>query len=138
MQVQLLMFLGTLQILMVMQPSADYEQVIFQLPKLNHLYMMGCKDFVAVDHMRTKCPSTCEFVTESLKAYSMMMKHAKTYPFPEIAKEFEEPFVLLREEFLEPDDDDYSDADEFDMFLDGFLPPPDDDDDDDGFVLQPV
>jgi len=129
---------GTLEILMVMKPSADYEQVIFQLPKLNHLYMMGCKDFVAVDHMRTKCPSTCEFITESLKAYRMMMKHAKTYPFPEIAKEFESPSCLLRDEYEESDYDDYSDADEVHMFLDGFVSPPDDDDDDDGFVPQPV
>ena len=109
MQVQLLMFLGTLQILMVMQPSADYKQVIFQLPKLNHFYMMGCEDSVAVDQMKTKCPSTCEFVIDSLKAYSMMMKHAKSYSFPEVAKEFEGPSCMLREEFLEPDDDDYSD-----------------------------
>ena len=102
---------GTLEILMVMKPSADYEQVSFQLPKLNHLYMMECKNSAAIEHMRTKCPSSCAFVTGHKEAYDLMMEHAKTYPFPEIAWKFEEFDCMMRVEYYEVDDDssDYDD-----------------------------
>lgn len=98
---------------MVMEPVANYKLVLHDLPKLKQFHMMECRNPDLVAYMRTRCPSSCLFITDHKEAYKLMMEQAKTYPYPPIADKFCEYNCMIKDQygFLEDEssDDDYDD-----------------------------